>query len=424
MTHSMTRDAELRERAAQVIPGGMYGHESTKWLPDEYPQFFSRASGARIWDVDDNEYIDFMCAFGPNLLGYNDATIEAAAERQRRLGDTLTGPSAAMVELAERFVALVSHADWAMFCKNGSDATSMALMVARAHTGRSKIIMARGTYHGSHTWNTPIKAGITPEDRANLIYCDYNDPQSLEDAAAQAGGDLAGIFATAFRHEVFRDQALPDPEYAAMARRICDETGALLVVDDVRAGFRIARDCSWSVVGVQPDLSCWGKMIGNGHPISALLGSDKARAAAQKIFVTGSFWFSAVPMAAGCATLDHIRDSDYLERMVRVGTVLRNRLQQQAASHGYTLRQTGPVQMPQILFEEDPDFRRGFCWTAEAVKRGVYLHPFHNMFVCAAHTEDDVTRTLEATDAAFEALRNREPTLGPVEKLAAFAEMR
>jgi hypothetical protein len=91
MTRSTTRDAELRERAAQVIPGGMYGHESTKWLPEEYPQFFSRASGARIWDVDDNEYIDFMCAFGPNLLGYNDATIEAAAERQRRLGDTLTG---------------------------------------------------------------------------------------------------------------------------------------------------------------------------------------------------------------------------------------------------------------------------------------------------------------------------------------------
>jgi glutamate-1-semialdehyde 2,1-aminomutase len=424
MTRVTARDADLKERAARVIPGGMYGHESTKWLPDEYPQFFSRADGARLWDVDDNEYIDFICAFGPNLLGYNNPKVQAAAARQQALGDTLTGPSAVMVELAERFVGMVSHADWAMFCKNGSDATSTALMVARAHTGRSKIILARGTYHGSHTWNTPVKAGITPEDRANLIYCEYNDPQSLRDAAAEAGTDLAGIFATAFRHEVFRDQALPDPEYAATAREICDETGALLIVDDVRAGFRLARDCSWSTIGVQPDLSAWGKVIANGHPISALLGSDKAREAAQRIFVTGSFWFSAVPMAAACATLAEIRDSDYLERIERIGTALRHGLQQQAASHGYVLRQTGPVQMPQILFEDDPDFRRGFCWTAEAVKRGVYLHPFHNMFICAAHSEDDVRQTLAVTDEAFEALRRREPTLGPVDKLAAFAEMR
>lgn len=424
MTRSTTRDDDLKERAAQVIPGGMYGHESVKWLPDEYPQFFSRADGARIWDVDDNEYIDFMCAFGPNLLGYNNAMVEAAAEQQRRLGDTLTGPSAVMVELAERFVGLVSHAEWAMFCKNGSDATSMALVIARAHTGRGKIIMARGAYHGSHTWNTPVKAGIMPEDRANMIYCEYNDPESLEDAVNRAGGDLAGIFATPFRHEVFHDQSLPNADYAAAARRICDETGALLIVDDVRAGFRLARDCSWSTVGVNPDLSCWGKVIGNGYPISALLGSEKVRAAAQKIFVTGSFWFSAVPMAAGCATLAHVRDSDYLERIERTGTALRNGLQQQAASHGYVLRQTGPVQMPQILFEDDPDFRRGFCWTGEAVKRGVYFHPFHNMFMCAAHTEDDVRRTLAATDEAFEALRKREPTLGPVAKLAVFAEMR
>lgn len=424
MTRSMKHDADLRERAARVIPGGMYGHESTKWLPDEYPQFFSRAEGARLWDADDNEYIDYMCAFGPNLLGYGYAPVEEAATRQRLLSDTSTGPSPLIVDLAERFVALVSHAEWAMFCKNGSDATSMALMVARAHMGRGKIVLARGTYHGSHTWNTPVKAGTTPEDRANIIYCDYNDPQSLEDAVARAGDDLAGIFATAFRHEVFHDQALPDPEYAATARRLCDRSGALLIVDDVRAGFRIARDCSWSTLGVQPDLSCWGKVIGNGHPISALLGSEKVRAAAQKIFVTGSFWFSAVPMAAACATLDHVRDSDYLEHIEQIGLALRNGLQQQAASHGYVLRQTGPVQMPQILFEDDPDFRRGFCWTAEAVKRGIYLHPFHNMFVCAAHTQDDVRHTLEVTDEAFEVLRKREPTLGPVEKLAAFVEMR
>jgi glutamate-1-semialdehyde 2,1-aminomutase len=142
------------------------------------------------------------------------------------------------------------------------------------------------------------------------------------------------------------------------------------------------------------------------------------------VFVTGSFWFSAVPMAAAVATLAEIESSDYLEHIQRIGQSLRDGLQQQAAAHGYVLKQTGPVQMPQVLFEDDPDFRRGFCWTAEAVKRGVYLHPFHNMFICSAHTEADVRQTLAVTDEAFEALRKREPTLGPVDKLAAFAEMR
>jgi glutamate-1-semialdehyde 2,1-aminomutase len=424
MTRTTTQDAALRERAKQVIPGGMYGHESTKWLPDEYPQFFARASGARLWDVDDNEYIDYMCAFGPNLLGYGNPKIEAAAAAQQARGDTLTGPSAVMVELAEKFVSMVSHAEWAMFCKNGSDANSNALVIARAHTRRGKILVAKGAYHGSQPWNTPVKAGIMPEDRAHMIYYDYNSADSLEEAARQAGDDLAGIFATPFRHEVFHDQAMPDLDYAMAARRICDLTGALLIVDDVRAGFRLARDCSWSTIGVHPDLSTWGKVIANGYPLSALLGSEKVRAAAQSVFVTGSFWFSAVPMAAAVATLAEIESSDYLEHIQRIGQSLRDGLQQQAAAHGYVLKQTGPVQMPQVLFEDDPDFRRGFCWTAEAVKRGVYLHPFHNMFICSAHTEADVRQTLAVTDEAFEALRKREPTLGPVDKLAAFAEMR
>lgn len=421
MTRSTVQDKEWRERAERVIPGGMYGHESAQLLPDGFPQFFSRAEGARLWDVDGHEYIDFMCAYGPNLMGYGYPGIEAAATAQRLRGDTLTGPSTVMVELAEKFVSMVSHADWAMFCKNGSDANSMALVIARAHAGRRKILLARGAYHGSATWNTPNPAGVLPEDRAHIITYDYNDADSLEDAARQAGDDLAGIFATPFRHEVFADQALPNLEYAMAARRICDETGALLIVDDVRAGFRLARDCSWSSIGVQPDLSSWGKVIANGYPISALLGSNKARAAAQRIWATGSFWFSAVPMAAAVATLNEIASSDYLERMERVGTALRNGLQQQAAAHSYTLRQTGPVQMPQILFEDDADFRRGYCWTSEVVKRGVYLHPFHNNFVCAAHTEEDVRTTLAATDAAFEELRRQEPNLRPPEKLAFLA---
>ena len=409
--HNLTKDSELRERARQVIPNGMYGHESVRLLPPEYPQFLKSGKGSRIRDVDDNEYIDYLCAYGPNLFGYGHEEIEVAAERQRALGDTLTGPGEAMVTFAEAMVAQVSHADWAMFCKNGSDATSMALVTARAHRGKRKILVAKGAYHGAAPWCTPMPGGILPEDRAHLVYFDYNDEQSLVDAMKANQGDIAGVIATPFRHEVFYDQFEPSLDYARTARRLCDEADALLIIDDVRAGFRLARDCSWAALGVQPDLSCWGKCIANGHPISALLGSEKARKAATEIFVTGSFWFSAVPMAAGVETMRLIRETGYLERINAMGQKLRDGLAAQASSHGFSIRQTGPVVMPQILFDEDPTFKIGYGWVSECLKRGVYFHPYHNLFLCDAHSEAEIDATLAASDEAFAALKRKIDTL-------------
>lgn len=423
MAWTNKRNLDLLERARGVIPGGMYGHSSTLLLPDEYPQFLRRAKGSRVWDVDGNEYIDYVNAYGPNLFGYGCEPIEAAAQEQRRLGDTMSLPSEIMIDLAEKFVSMISHAAWAIFCKNGTDATSMAIVVARAHTRRRKILVAQGAYHGAAAWCTPFKMGVTAEDRAHLIYYDYNSAESLEAAFHQAGDDVAGVIATPYSHEAFHEQELVNVHFAKTARRLCDKTGALLIVDEVRAGFRLARDCSWSAFDVHPDLSAWGKCFANGYPISALLGAEVARAAAQQVFVTGTFWFSAVPMAAAIATLNEIQKSDYLERIERTGRMLREGLERQAAAHGYVLKQTGPVQMPLILFDNDPDFRLGYCWTTEALKRGVYLHPWHNMFITVAHTEADIARTLEVTDSAFAVLKQRQPTLPPVHKIAMLAAM-
>ena len=317
---------------------------------------------------------------------------------------------------------MVAHADWAMFCKNGSDATTMALMCARAYRGKRKILVATNAYHGSLPWSTPRPGGVVAEDRAHLIYFDYNDPQALTDAARQAGDDLAGIFAAPFRHDTFADQTLPDAEYARTARKLADEYDALLVVDDVRAGFRVSRDCTWETIGVRPDLSAWGKVLGNGQPISALLGNDRAREAAQNIFVTGSFWFSAVPMAAALETLRIVRDTDYLEHMTRIGTAFRDGLAQQAADHGFALRQTGPVTLPMVLFHDDPDFRLGYAFCAAAVRRGVYLSPYHNMFINAAMTDADITETLQATGAAFEEIKRNRATIEPSPVVAALME--
>jgi glutamate-1-semialdehyde 2,1-aminomutase len=359
-----------------------------------------------------------MCAYGPNLFGYGNPEINAAYVRQMEIGDTLTGPTALMVELAEAFTRMVAHADWAMFCKNGTDATSMAMVTARAHTRKKTIVMAKGAYHGAAPWCTPRRVGITPEDKANQIFCDYNDVASLEAAVAAAGDDLAAIFAAPLKHDTFIDQVLPDPEYANRARSLADEAGALLVVDDVRAGLRIARDCSWSTVGVEPDLSTWGKCFANGHAISALLGNNKARNAAAHIFVTGSFWYQAAPMAAALTTLKLVRESDYLERIDVLGMRLRDGLAERAGAAGFGLRQTGPVTMPLFLFDDDPDLRKGFCWSSAMLERGVYVHPFHNMFLCAAMTEADIDQALDAAEGAFKVLQGAAPTLAPVEKLA------
>lgn len=419
MTNSL--DRELRRRAEAVIPGGMYGHQSVALLPEDYPQFFRGGEGAHIVDVDGNRYLDLMCAYGPNLFGYAHPGIDAAYVRQLEAGDALTGPTALMVELAEAFVAMVGHADWAMFCKNGTDATSMAMVTARAHTGRKTLVLARGAYHGAAPWCTPRPTGTTPEDKAHQLFCAYNDVASLEAAVAGAGDDLAAIFAAPFRHDAFVDQAAPDAAYARRARELADERGALLVVDDVRAGLRIARDCSWSAIGVRPDLSTWGKCIANGHPISALLGGDKARAAAASVYVTGSYWFAAAAMAAALETLRLVRETDYLERLIGLGERLRAGLAERAAAAGFSLRQTGPGQMPLFLFDDDPDLRKGFCWSSAMLARGVYVHPWHNMFLCAAMTEGDIDAALDAAEGAFAELKRQAPGLGPVGKLAFLA---
>lgn len=394
-------DRELKARAAKVIPGGMYGHQSVGLLPATAPQFFSRAEGAYLWDVDGKRYIDFMCGYGPNLFGYCHREIDAAYVKQMSEIDVATGPTPRMVELAEAFTGMVTHADWAMFCKNGTDASSMALLTARAYRGRKKVLMASGAYHGAAPWCTPIPAGTVQEDRAHFIYYQYNDVKSLENAVAEAGDDLAAIFASPFKHDVFVDQQLPDPAYARRARELCDEKDALLIVDDIRAGFRIERDCSWNHLGVQPDLSTWGKDIANGHPISAFLGNDRAKEAASQIYVTGSFWFAGAAMAASLETLRLIKTSDYLERIIALGNRLREGLNLVASARGLHLSQTGPAQMPLIMVVDDEghcDFDKSTAFAGGMLEGGAYFHPFHNMFIGAAMTEADIDQTLEIAD--------------------------
>jgi glutamate-1-semialdehyde 2,1-aminomutase len=397
----LANDAALRVRAQRVIPGGMWGHQNAARLPDGYPQYFSRAEGCRLWDADGHEYIDFLCAWGPMVLGYGDPDVEAAAARQRRLGNGMNGPSARLVELAELMVDTVPHAEWAMFQKNGTDATTTCVMIARAATGRRKLLVARGAYHGAVPWCNPYPAGATAEDRMHVVPYDYNDVTSLARSADLVRKDLAGIIVSAFKHDVGKDHELPTPEFARAARALCDESGAALILDDVRAGFRIHLGGSWEPLGVRPDLAAWSKAIANGYALAAVTGNERFREGASKIFVTGSFWTEAVPMAAAIATIGKLRTGHGIERMRQMGERLRQGLARQAVAHGVRIHQSGPPQMPVVLFEGDAERKKGWLFCTEALKRGVYLHPTHTMFLSAAHGEADIDRALEATDAAM-----------------------
>lgn len=405
MRTSTARDKALLERARKVVPGGVYGHQSTGRLPDEFPQFFTRGRGSRVWDVDNNEYIDFMCSYGPVVLGHYDERVEQAVAAQLSNSDCFNGPTERWVELAELLVEVTPHADWAWFAKNGTDATTYAVSVARAHTGKKQLLRAQGAYHGASPAWTPRPAGVTPEDTANQISYVYNDLASVHDAIDQAGGDLAAIITSPFRHDAWFDQEDVDPEFALGLRHLCDETGAVLILDDVRAGFRISLGGSWEPLGIKPDIAAYCKAIANGYPISAVVATEELRDAASSVYATGSYWFSGGPMAAAIATIETLRDTDALKRIELAGRLLRDGLAEQAESYNLRIRQTGPVQVPFMSFEADENFERGNLFSSEAVKRGAYLHPWHNWFLSAAHTEQDIKETLEITDIAFQKVR-------------------
>lgn len=385
----------------------MYGHLSTARLGDGYPQFFARGEGARVWDVDGREFIDLMCSFGPILLGHAHPEVDATAAATAARGDVLNGPGTEVVELAELLVEQVAHADWVMFAKNGTDATTLAVLTARAETGHRKVLIARGSYHGMAAWSSPPDApGMTPEDHANTAYFEYNDLASVEDAVAQAGAeDIAAIVCTPYRHDILRDQEPVEPEFARGVRDICDRVGAALILDDVRCGLRIDPRGSWEAVGVRPDLSAWSKSLANGYPLAALLGADPFREAAGRITATGSFWFAGAPIAAALTTSRIFNEIDSVELMRASGARLQAGLAAQAQSYGLRVRVSGPPQMPLLLFADDPGFEKTREWARACARHGVYLHPVHNWFLSTAHDEATIDVALKRTDEAFREVR-------------------
>jgi glutamate-1-semialdehyde 2,1-aminomutase len=406
--YTFDKSLELFARAARVMPQGIYGHFTPVILvPGSYPYFVARAKGSRFWDVDGNEFIDYICAYGPMILGYANDKVDDAYRKQAGLGSCCSIATNLSVELAERVTRTVDGADWVMFAKNGADATSMAIMMARGHTKRDKIVLAEEGYHGTQPWAGTNTVGITPADRADILMVPWGDLNAFRQTIADHKDQIAGAMFTPYHHPVFADQKLPDPAFWPEMRRICDEHGIVLIVDDVRAGWRLDLRGSAHYFGFRPDLACYSKGMANGYALSMLVGVEKLRITASKAYMTGSFWMNAPEMAAAMVCLDEMEAIQVAEVVKDLGELLLNGLRERSEAHGLKLSITGPPAIPFVKFANETNFHRSQLFCGECAKRGVFFHPHHNWFLSAAHTRQDIEQTLDVADASFRIVKER-----------------
>jgi len=404
------------DRALNVIPSGVYGHLGPSeglFLPlEKWPLISSKAKGAYFWDMDGNRYLDFMCAYGPNVLGYGDEDVDRAAMEQLKIGNCTTAPSYKMVECAEMLVDTVACADWAFFMKNGTDATTFANLTARAATGRKKTIFLRGYYHGNQPW--AMKAdypGILPEEVANNIVVPWFDLEALEKAWDFANEDVAALIAQPYDHGNFFDNRTATPEYWAAVREFCTRHGIVLIIDDVRAGFRLDLAGSDHFYGFKADIICFCKALANGYNMSAACGIEPLRSAASSLSFTGSYWMSAEPFAACIATIDKLKKLDAPALFRGIGTKLTDGLHAAAANHGFDLVVSGEPALFYLRIANDDSLMLHQEWVAECVSRGLFITSHHNHFINAAMTDEDIALAVDIADDAFSVVAERHPEL-------------
>lgn len=409
-----TKSREAFERAVRVIPSGIYGHQGPAegcFVPVEaFPLFSSRAQGTYLWDADGNRFIDYMCAYGPNILGYHDPDVDAAAAKQRAISDCTTLPNTVMVDFAELLVDTVASADWAFFAKNGNDVTTLAIMTARAYTHRKKIVFFKGYYHGVSPWTQKIDyAGVIEEDVMHNLYVEWNNFEQLEEVFDKYKGEIAAVISQPYMHGNFADNIMPADGFWQKVRKKCTDEGTVLVVDDVRAGFRLDLAGSDHYFGFEADLICFCKALANGYNVSALCGKEFLKNTVSSMSYTGSYWLSAVPFAAGIACIEKMKRLNLPKLLQEKGTKLKDGLQERAKSYGFDLRVTGAPSLFYLRIADDPSLKLHQEWIAECVKRGVFFTNHHNHFINYALSGEDIRETVEIADEAFSTVRERHP---------------
>jgi len=421
----------LFERARRFIPGGVMGQGR---FAEPYPVYMTKASGARMWDVDGNEYVDYHCAFGAVLLGHNHPALrQALTETLENHGLAFSAAHPLESELAERIVRLVPSAERVVFSCTGSEATYHAIRLARSRTGRPLLLKFEGNYHGWHDyvqWSVhfdlpaagprenpvpvPESAGMLPGAGNALLTCSYNDIDTLRRIFANRGGEIAALIIEPIFHNA--GVVPPEPGFLEECRRLCDEHGTVLIFDEVITGFRVGLGGAQEKLGVTPDITTMGKAVANGMPISVVAGKARLMegyAPLGPTFFSGTFYGHVLNVAVANACARLLEADPPYARLDALGERLRAGIQATIDETGVaaTMRQLGSVwalyftKAPIRCYRDMAHFARVKNHPVHAayqrwmLERGIYIHPhfFVRGYLNDAHSEEDIERTIAAT---------------------------
>ncbi len=393
---SLARSREYFARARQVIPSctQTFSKGPTQFVQGVAPLFLERGRGSHVWDVDGNEYVDYLMALGPIVLGYDDPDVTAAVQRQLADGVIFSLPHPLEVEVAEALTKLVPCAEMVRFGKNGSDATSGAVRAARAYTDRDMIACCG--YHGWEDWyigTTTRRRGVPDAVRQLTRTFAYNDVGSLERLFTEFPGRIAAVIMEPV------GVVEPAPDFLPRVAAVTHAHGAVIVFDEIVTGFRLALGGAQERFGVTPDLACFGKAMANGFPLSAVVGRREIMEVFDEIFFSFTFGGEALSLAAARATIAKLREKNVIERLWRQGALLRdgyNALARECGLGGRT-QCIGFPPRTVLTFKDRAgadSLAMKSLFQQEMIKRGILTSG--GFTLCYAHSDEDVRRTLEA----------------------------
>ena len=417
----------LYHRALEIIPGGVNSPVRAFKAIGVPPSFIERAKGSRIFDVDGNEYIDYVCSWGPMILGHAHPKIVAALKKALPKGTSFGAPTALEVELAVKVKKAFPSMEMIRMVGSGTEAAMSVIRTARGYTGRAKIIKFEGCYHG-HADSLLVKAGSgattfgipdslgVPEDLAkHTLTASYNDLESVKALVNQYPEQIACIIVEPIAGNM--GVALPERGFLEGLRKICDEKGILLIFDEVITGFRVAYGGAQELYKIKADMTCLGKIIGGGLPVGAYGGKkvimDKVSPLGG-VYQAGTLSGNPLAMTAGIATLELLRSKKGYEELEKKTLYLTENISERAEERGVPLTINRATGLFTLFFTENPvkdyssakmsDTKRFGRFFVEMMEQGIYLPPsqFEAWFLSLAHTQKDLDKTIEACDSAFQ----------------------
>ncbi len=422
------RSRELFEEAKKYIPGGVNSPVRAFKSVGDVPRFIERAKGSHIWDVDGNEYVDYVCSWGPMILGHAHPKVVEAIKEQAEKGTSYGAPTELEVELAKMIVELVPSVEKVRMVNSGTEATMSAIRLARGYTGRNKVIKFEGGYHGHvdsllvkagsglTTFGVPTSPGI-PEDFAkHTITVPFNDIDALKRVLDEVGNDVAAVIMEPVMANA--GLILPEPGFLEKVREITQEKGVVLIFDEVITGFRLSLGGAQEYFGITPDLSCFGKIIGGGLPVGAFGGKREIMdylAPEGPVYQAGTLSGNPLAMAAGIATLKELQKEGVYEELRRKTEKLSEGLKEAAKSAGvYDKVSFKSIESISIVYFTPKDvknYQDALTSNTEAyavffrrmLREGIYLAPsqFEVAFMSTAHTQEDIEKTVKAAEVAF-----------------------